>query len=245
MNIQNVLDLSKQLIDLGFPDLSASLAKRICFKPERFSLFHQVQKEDHAVSFRLSFEITQSTGDYQFVFYDAALQNTVASSQTINGVSIALLLEEMGKVNWRKAFDLTDAKTSMGMDETAFETELRVETIIDALATLASSEDGRGVALALKHKYWASTAYYEVVGSLPPFKSKTEVSQRFYFFERQPVISLDEAYRYLQNRLIEKEISARKKHMMSTSTENLEGGTVDNSSSRKRRKKAKTTRSEL
>ena len=37
-------------------------------------------------------------------------------------------------------------------------------------------------------------------GNINPLKNKSEVSQRFYFFEGQTGISIDEAYRFLQNR---------------------------------------------
>ena len=38
-----------------------------------------------------------------------------------------------------------------------------------------------------------------------------EVSQRFYFFEGQIGISVDEAYRFLQNRWLEKQMQTKKK----------------------------------
>ena len=37
------------------------------------------------------------------------------------------------------------------------------------------------------------------------------LSQRFYFFEAQTGISVDEAYRFLQNRWLEKQMQAKKK----------------------------------
>ncbi len=46
---------------------------------------------------------------------------------------------------------------------------------------------------------------------MSPLKNKSEVSQRFYFFEGQTGISVDEAYRFLQNRWLEKQIQAKRK----------------------------------
>ncbi|MBC7507604.1 MAG: hypothetical protein H7320_02475, partial [Ferruginibacter sp.] len=47
--------------------------------------------------------------------------------------------------------------------------------------------------------------------NISPLKNKSEVSQRFYFFEGQRGISVDEAYRFLQNRWLEKQMQAKKK----------------------------------
>ncbi len=42
-------------------------------------------------------------------------------------------------------------------------------------------------------------------------KTKSEVSQRFYFFEGHPSITIDEAYRYLQNKWREKSMQIKRK----------------------------------
>ena len=53
-------------------------------------------------------------------------------------------------------------------------------------------------------------------GNISPLKNKSEVSQRFYFFESQTGISVDEAYRFLQNRWLEKQMQAKRKETNST-----------------------------
>lgn len=42
-------------------------------------------------------------------------------------------------------------------------------------------------------------------------KNKLEISQRFYFFEGQTGISIDEAYRFLQNKWREKQLQTKRK----------------------------------
>ena len=48
-----------------------------------------------------------------------------------------------------------------------------------------------------------------------------EVSQRFYFFKDQPGISVDEAYRFLQNRWLEKQMQAKRKETAAYNGEKL------------------------
>ena len=49
------------------------------------------------------------------------------------------------------------------------------------------------------------------MGSISPLKNKTEISQRFYLFEGQAGISVDEAYQFPQNHLLEKQMQAKRK----------------------------------
>ena len=67
--------------------------------------------------------------------------------------------------------------------------------------------------MGLKLKYWSGISYQELFGNISPLKNKSEVSQRFYFFEAQTGISVDEAYRFLQNRLLEKLMQAKRKNL--------------------------------
>ncbi len=56
-------------------------------------------------------------------------------------------------------------------------------------------------------------------GNISPLKNKTEVSQRFYFSEGQPGISVDEAHRFLQNRLLEKQMQVKRKQPVEPTNE--------------------------
>jgi hypothetical protein len=101
-------------------------------------------------------------------------------------------------------------------DKTSWENELKVESVIEGLSVLEKSEDGKVVSVGLKLKYWAGISYQELFGNISPLKNKSEVGQRFYFFEGQTGISVDEAYRFLQNRWLEKQLQAKRKQTDST-----------------------------
>jgi hypothetical protein len=88
--------------------------------------------------------------------------------------------------------------------------------VIDSLSALESVEDGKAIALDLKLKYWAGIPYHEYAGIISHLKSKSEISQRFYFFEGQTGISVDEAYRFLQNLWLEKQMQVKKKQIDSS-----------------------------
>ena len=66
---------------------------------------------------------------------------------------------------------------------------------------------------------FGGTSYHELFGNISPLKNKSEVCQRFYFFEGQTGISVDEAYRFLQNRWLEKQMQAKRKESVANSGE--------------------------
>ena len=70
--------------------------------------------------------------------------------------------------------------------------------------------------MGLKLKYWSGISYQELFGNISPLKNKSEVSQRFYFSEVQTDITVDEAYRFLQNRWLEKQMEVKRKQTDST-----------------------------
>ena len=71
--------------------------------------------------------------------------------------------------------------------------------------------------------------YQELFGNIIPLKNKSEVSQRFYFLEGQPGISVGEAYRFLQTRWLEKEMQAKKKQTDVSQTTETGNGSQDSS----------------
>ena len=92
------------------------------------------------------------------------------------------------------AFDFEIKKQWSAEDKASWEKELKIESIIEALVSLEVTEEGKAISTSLKLKYWAGIAYQELLGSISPLKNKTEISQRFYLFEGQAGISVDEAY---------------------------------------------------
>ncbi|HLP37774.1 hypothetical protein [Lacibacter sp.] len=216
MNIQNISALSDQLKAIGFDNMEHDLIKRVCFIPKNFTICEKISKENELVIFNLYFEQDKKK-EYVLQYYDAILQKELAlSNQAIDGVDVVALDENMNNINWKTAFDFT-AKKSFNPDEkTPFENEQRIELVLRELSTLALSEHGKSTAIQLKQKYWSLIPYSELMGNLTPAKDRTELSQRFYCSEGQPIISADEAYRFLKNKLLEKLIQSQRKEQKKT-----------------------------
>lgn len=217
MNIENISALMRQLQSLGFENADYSLLKRISFKPENFILSQKIDKAKDKLSFQLFFEKDARQSIYVLSYYDAILQKeTPLIEAAINGINTANLEKSMIEIDWKSAFDF-DTKMHLNLeDKTSWEKELKVESVIEGLSELEKSEDGKVVAVGLKLKYWSGISYQELFGNFSPLKNKSEVSQRFYFFEGQTGISVDEAYRFLQNRWLEKQMQSKRKETDST-----------------------------
>ena len=76
---------------------------------------------------------------------------------------------------------------------------------------MASLEEGKEIANRLKIKHWCDTPLEELFSDLRSLRTRFEISQRFYFFDRQGGISVEEAYRFLNNRWMEKQLQAKRK----------------------------------
>lgn len=212
MNIENISALMGQLQSLGFENAGYSLLKRISFKPENFILFQKMERAKDKLSFQLFFEKHIRQGTYVLLYYDALLQKeTPLIDATINGINSTSLEKSMIEIDWKSAFDFVTTRQLNLEDKKSWEKEQKVESVIEGLSELEKSEDGKAVSVGLKLKYWAGIPYQELFGNISPLKSKSEVSQRFYFFEDQTGISVDEAYRFLQNRWLEKQMQAKRK----------------------------------
>jgi hypothetical protein len=214
MNIENISALAEQLQVLGFEDERYSLLKRICFKPEKFILSQKLKKNNEQISFQLFFERNVKQDVYALVYYDAILQKEISFDDTnINGIDIADLEKQMISVDWKNAFDFTEKKRWGTNDKISWENEQKIEAIIASLTEIEITEEGKSVAAALKLKYWTGSAYFEIFDNISQTKNKAEISQRFYCSEGQPGISVDEAYRFLQNRKLEKLMQAKRKQV--------------------------------
>lgn len=212
MNIQNIAELSKQLEMLGFHDAGSLLLKRICFKPADFYLPQRVIKEKDVMLFSLYFEQLQKTDSYRLQYYDVTLQKANGSlALPFDGVNPAELEKQMAAIEWKKAFSVDEKKQWNPEDKSTWETELKISGIMDSLSTIEKSETGKVIASALKQKFWAGTLHQEIVGSITLVKNKADVSQRFYISEDGGGITTDEAYRFLQNKYMEKQLQLKRK----------------------------------
>lgn len=239
MNIKSIMNLSGQMKSLGFSDLIHPLVKRICFKPKRFVLCYQVEKVDNILRCLLSFERDdKALSGYKFSYYDAFFQPSQFYNGTVDGVDISLLAKRMAEINWMKAFDFSEKQTGVDLGEELFEDELKVADVVDSLSILHSSVEGQRVAVSLKQRYWFGIAGQESEGiANMAIKGNADVSQRFYVMDGQPSISVDEAYRYLQNRWLEKEMLARRKQINTLNDDNTEAVGFESGLLKKRRRR--------
>jgi hypothetical protein len=244
MNIQNIAALAEQLQLLGFENAGYSLLKRICFKPDAFFISHKIEKGKDQLSFQLLFEKASKQNGYVLMYYDAILQKEMTlPDATINGINTVTLEKRMAEMDWKGAFDFDIKKQWSVDDKTSWDKELKVESVIEDLLELESVEEGKVIAVGLKLKYWNGVPYQELVGNINHLKNKSEVSQRFYFFEGQAGISVDEAYRFLQNRWLEKQIHSKRKQTDEISAEENHAGDQASADSGLLRKKRISKRS--
>ncbi len=212
MNFQNISALAEQLQLLGFENVGYSILKRICFKPDSFMLSQKMVKVKDQLSFHLYFEKEKKMETYVLKYYDAILQKEMSlSNAVVNEIDVSSLEKRMAEIDWKMAFDFETKKQWNVEDKASLEKEQKIESLIEELKTIETSEEGKSISTGLKLKFWAGIAYQELLGSISPLKNKTEISQRFYLFEGQAGISADEAYRFLQNRWLEKQMQAKRK----------------------------------
>lgn len=217
MNNENIAALVVQLQQLGFGDLGTLLVKRICFKPDSFCITNLMDKGDDKLQVELFFE--KKKDEYGLKWYDIAIpQKSSSQLPEINGVHIASLESQMASVNWKQAFELNEQKP--WNPKADFTNEETIEEVITGLAKLESSDEGKTVAATLKAKFWNGSRCHEIFGSITTPKTRVEISQRFFIFDGQPGISLDEAYRFLQNRRMEKQMKKKQAENDDAGTKN-------------------------
>ena len=212
MNIQNISALAAQLKAIGFDNMGYPLLKRVCLMPEDFVITEKQLKDDGQIIFNFHFQRDKKLNEYFLAYYDAILQKEISvTTQVINGVDISELQEGMNTIDWKMAFDFNTKKPFNPDDKLAYEKEQNIEQLINALSELELTEEGKQVAILLKQKYWSEIPYNELMGNISSLKSKAELSQRFYYAEWQSCISADEAYRFLQNKWLEKQMQVKRK----------------------------------
>ena len=207
MNKANIVQLSSMLLRMGFdPSITLRLLRQICFNPASFSLIERIERQQDRITCTLNFE--RRVAAYVCESYEACLLRPFAiADKTINGISLQSLDKRMGEIDWvvgklEGVFRLDD--------ESTWARELAISEIINELNRLSALEEGKYFADALKVKYWSFASLDQIVGNLNSIQSKFECSQRFYIFEGEG-ISVEEAYRFLLNRWMEKRMLAERR----------------------------------
>ena len=212
MNIESIKALVLQLKQLGFEEMEYLLAKRIAFRPSSFSISKKMSRNKAELNFQLFFEKKGGQDEYSFIYYDALFRlESEVKDFSVNGIEINSLEISMREINWQDAFNLKPARTSPVQEKEQFEKEQQIEKVIIDLHRIEEVELGRSIAAGLKLKYWSGYPYQEICGSIQRVKEKSEIGQRFYFFEGQSGISVDEAFRFLYNKWQERQLSLKRK----------------------------------
>lgn len=208
MNIENIASLGNMLKDMGFDEgLSFDILKQASFMPSSITVRHQMNKGNDVISFQIYFE--RKGENYHFKYYDAALRKAFEFNDTV-----AALDKKMDAIHWQSAFNQSERRQWSASDTSSWKMEAMVAAIIKELEVHGDAED----VIKLKIKHWGDIE--QNIFNLAAFKSKFEINQRFYFFEEQGCIGAEEAYRFLHNKWLEKQMVARRRAESSIETDN-------------------------
>ena len=199
MNIQNVSLLATMLSDLGFEtNCSSALLQRISFGPPQFEISQLVRKREDVVNYQICFQ--RKNDGYHFKYYDASLRKAIVLPTELEALD-----KRMAAIDWQVAFSCVENKIWSADDPASYKNEAMIHSIITELNALPSEEN----AARLKLKHWADIN--QEIFNLSSIRPKYEITQRFYFFEDQGCIGAEEAYRFLHNKWLEKQMIARRK----------------------------------
>lgn len=226
MNIENLKLLSEMLQGLGFSKgISSQLLKHACLLPDQFTVTELMMQSGDTLRYDIRFQKTE--GSYHLKFYDASLRKELSIPEELEALD-----DKMSAINWQALFG-TDAKGAWKIDDdTSHKIAANIATIIVELEKLESD-----VAMKLKVKHWGDVSGDSFNISI--LRSKFEITQRFYFFDDQGCISAADAYRFLQNRWMEKQMLVNRRQELGRQTETSESRETSKMLPKKRRKNAK------
>ncbi len=190
MDIQNIQILSEKLQGLGFgASVGQKILQHVSFRQSCFTIQYRVIKGKDVIRFHFFF---QKNEKYALLYYDAVLRKEIE-------IPVVVI----------NSIDVNELDKRMNIDWSISETDPeKTEKIVSDLQTLSSTADGKEIADRLQIKNWTDAPVQQFI-TLPP-RSRFEISQRFYFFNNEADISLEEAYRFLNNRWMEKAMQEKK-----------------------------------
>ena len=201
MNEKNIEGVMGHLVSLGLSsEIEPDVRANICLQQDSFQVSYRLVKDGDTMNTIFYFD--KKENGYRCSYYEASLRKKIFIPEVVvNEVDAIELDDRMARIDW---------KSLKQYDE--------VESIVTDLKKLSETTDGLPYAERLKIKFWLDTPLASLIPNVSVLKNQYEVSQRFYFFEGEQQISLDEAYRFLSHRWREKQLNAKKKIAESVET---------------------------
>ena len=213
MDIQNISSVADTLHSLGFAShLGNKLLRHICFRKPEFAIKERMTTGSDIVNFNLVFQCKSEENEYACIYYDATLRKEInVAGSVINGVNTKELERKMQEINWDVDYENKIDKEFQSEEKDSWLREEKIDKVVMQLQSLSSVEEGEDIADCLRFKFWCDTPAQEMIRNINSLKSRYEISQRFYFFDNGSCISAEEAYRFLNNRWLEKNLQLKKK----------------------------------
>lgn len=242
MNIQNIASLSEMLASIGFDTgIGYRLLQHICFKPTDFILTEQLQKGKDSLTCSILFE--RKGDEYTCNYYDVSLLREMEMPDlVVNTINLRELDQSMSEINWQ--MDHYGRNVFNPDDEESWLREKKIEKIVTDVSKLSFTKEGKHFADCLKLKHWSGLSLNGITGNLHTIRARFEVSQRFYFFDGQGIL-IEEAYRFLLNRWLEKKMNAKRKQEASGQDDLAETESGDSKNLLQKKRKSKTTKLKL
>ena len=203
----NVTAITETITKLGLPlAVTDELRLNLCFLPDQFYLHHYQERGGDRLRFDVCVQRERGSSAYMIPYYEACLHKTVEvpfyQAGEINSVDLE---KRMSVVDWQ------------GLNKELDKVQIKaIEEIVFELNLLVTEPEGRQIADLLRWKYWSSTPFFIYCNSNRGLKNDFEVSQRFYLFQNEEIISIDEAYRFLCHRWREKQFQGKNKNQGKT-----------------------------
>ena len=235
MNEKNIETVKEQLMSLGLPPgIEFDLRANICLQQDQFHLSHRQVKEQDIINSVFYFE--KKEGEYCCSYYEAYLRKKILLSDlVVNEIDVKELDERMSKIDWQILLLNNSSGNLQSENKSTWKREEEIENIVVDLKKLSITPDGLQLADRLKIKFWMDTPFVFLIPNIGTLKNQYEISQRFYFFQDEEQISLDEAYRFLSHRWREKLLNAKKKHTENDDSNNNALSLNENKQEKKQR----------
>ena len=244
MNIQHVTALIEMLSTLGFPaPAHRQLLFYACLGQKQFVVGARIYFGEDIMNYQVHFKEDNASRRLTCVYYDATLRKTVEiEASVINGVDVSELEKRMTSVNWQIPLEDSSSDNLQIADKTTWMKEAIIEEITRDLEIISATAEGAVIANTMKYKFWTEPLLQNTKLELHLIKSKYELSQRFYILNGDG-ITANEAYRFLNNRWLERSIHAgnrllRKSEVVQKESDNI---TSDAGNKKKTRHSKKNT----